>query len=48
MAPGEIVDVVDLVASTWEQGDRWGVAFRAASIVPAKASGQPGVKPQAA
>ena len=36
-APGEFVEVENLVASTWETEGRWGVAFRAARVVPAKA-----------
>ena len=33
---GEYVRLADLVAMPWTQGDRSGVAFRAASITPAK------------
>src|SRR5664279_3110053 len=36
-APLEFVEVENLVASTWETEGRWGVAFRAARVVPAKA-----------
>jgi len=36
-APGEFVEVTGLVAATWETEGRWGVAFRAARVVPAKA-----------
>ncbi len=35
-APGEFVEVDGLVASTWEAEGRWGVAFRAARVSPAK------------
>jgi hypothetical protein len=38
VAPGEFVEVADLVASTWETEGRWGVAFRAGRVVPAKAA----------
>jgi hypothetical protein len=35
---GEFVRLADLVAMPWSQGDRSGVAFRAASITPAKSA----------
>ena len=36
-APGEFVEVTNLVAATWETEGRWGVAFRAERVSPAKA-----------
>jgi len=36
-APGEFVEVTGLIAATWETEGRWGVAFRAARVTPAKA-----------
>lgn len=36
-SPGEFVEVENLVASTWETEGRWGVAFRAGRVFPAKA-----------
>jgi hypothetical protein len=41
VSPGDFVELVDLVASTWETENRWGVAFRASSLVPAKPSAKP-------
>src|SRR4051794_29286514 len=35
--PGAFVEVEGLVAATWETEGRWGVAFRAAKVTPAKA-----------
>ena len=36
VASGEFVEVEDLIASTWERDGRWGLAFRAAKLTPAK------------
>jgi hypothetical protein len=41
VAPGEFVEVEDLVASTWETDGRWGVAFRAARVTPVKLAAKP-------
>jgi hypothetical protein len=48
VTPGEFVEVADLVAATWEADGRWGIAFRAAKVIPAKAPSSPPVKPLAA
>jgi hypothetical protein len=36
-APGEFVEVTNLVAATWETEGRWGIAFRAEKVSTAKA-----------
>jgi hypothetical protein len=36
VTPGQYVQVGELVASPWSMGDRSGVAYRAASLAPAR------------
>lgn len=38
VTPGQYVAVGELVASPWSMGDRSGVAYRAASLAPARAT----------
>lgn len=39
IAPGDEVVPVGLAASIWEQAGRWGIAYRARSIIPAGSAG---------
>src|SRR3954469_13296591 len=35
ISPGEQVIPIGLVGYVWEQGDRWGISYRAQSLAPA-------------
>ena len=48
MKVGESVQLHDLVAIPWSQGDRSGVAFRAAGITTLSAAGKPAAESRAA
>ncbi len=37
LTKGQLVQLVDLVAAPWEQGDRHGIAYRATEIKPVSA-----------
>lgn len=43
VSPGDEVIPVGMVGYVWEQGGRWGIAYRAQSFVPATASAAAGV-----